>query len=125
MTRLIARIAFLVVAGAIVCTSELAGQASLNALQRTIAGDSLTPPVSTPDIALTLERVQNDHRWRGALLGAIAGGIISVALTRMTQGKCNDEDAYFPCEVGYAMMFVVGAVPGSVIGYIVGRQQKN
>ena len=125
MTRLITRVAFLVAVAGIVRTPELAGQAPLNALQHSAAADSLAQPAITPEVSLAIDMEKKDHRWRGALVGAVTGGIISVVLTRMTQGKCNDEDAYFPCEVGYAMMFVVGAVPGSVIGYIVGRQTKN
>lgn len=73
--------------------------------------------------SLALE-APSDRRWQGALIGALGGGLMAMALNRVTAGACDDTDAHVTCPVVYTVVFGIGAVPGGVIGYIIGKRRK-
>lgn len=56
----------------------------------------------------------------GVVIGGFATGTIAVVAHRVTQGPCDDGDAWIPCEVGYAMTFSIGSAPGALLGGLIG-----
>jgi hypothetical protein len=74
-----------------------------------------------PTLSITLNPPQRHYTLWGAIIGGIAGGGAFMLWQRATQGPCDDRDSFIPCEAGYAMLFGVGAVPGAVLGAIIGH----
>jgi hypothetical protein len=66
------------------------------------------------------------HTLLGIALGAVAGGTIAIGINRVVNGKCDQSDeALISCETGYGILFGVGAIPGALLGGIIGSQIKT
>lgn len=66
------------------------------------------------------------HTLLGIVVGAAAGGAIAIGANRVIHGKCDEpDDSIINCDVAHKALFVVGAVPGAILGGIIGHQIKT
>lgn len=66
------------------------------------------------------------HTLAGIVIGAVAGAAIAVGANTVVNGKCDSEnDNLISCETAYGILIGVGAVPGAIIGGIIGHQIKT
>jgi MFS family permease len=92
-----------------------------------LIGDGVVSEAAPPEALLVHSSaygVSSMTGARGALIGAIAGGVLLAGGTYLAMGRrCDDTDAHISCGYAYTALFVVGAAPGAIIGYLVGRRR--
>jgi hypothetical protein len=66
------------------------------------------------------------HTLLGIVIGTVAGGAIAIGANRVIHGKCDEpDDSIINCDVAHKALFVIGAVPGAILGGIIGHQIKT
>jgi hypothetical protein len=87
---------------------------------------SASPRLEPNTLALEPSDSTKSHTLLGIVVGAVAGGAIAIGANRVIHGKCDEpEDAIINCDVAHEALFVVGAVPGAIVGGIIGHQIKT
>ncbi len=61
----------------------------------------------------------------GSVIGGLVAGSAVVLIYRAASGPCNDDDSFVPCEGLYVTLFGLGAVPGAIVGAVVGRNRSR
>jgi hypothetical protein len=82
--------------------------------------------VNPPRVYIVAGDSTTSHTLLGIMVGAVSGGVIAIGVNRVVNGKCDeDNDNLISCGTAYGILFGVGAVPGALIGGIIGSQIKT
>ena len=72
-------------------------------------------------VAIAMMPSSGRYTARGALIGAVAGGLIGATIFHFGY-ECITRDAHIPCEAGYVLYFALGALPGAIVGLTIGSK---